>query len=119
MHKLGSIKGNEIPKPIRRGGEMAGPVPPPSRAGSSFDFLAGGGEMGDRISAFDWSNTPLGPISTWPLSERMAVGLCVKSRFPIIIHWGKDLIVLYNDAFILVVGTMGCEWVLASGLEEA
>ena len=24
-------------------------------------FLAGGGEMGERIRAFDWSRTPLGP----------------------------------------------------------
>src|SRR5436853_274056 len=25
-------------------------------------FLAGGGEMGERTRAFDWSRTPLGPI---------------------------------------------------------
>jgi hypothetical protein len=28
-------------------------------------FLAGGGEMGERIRAFDWSNTPLGPVESW------------------------------------------------------
>ena len=26
------------------------------------ECLAGGGEMGERIRAFDWASTPLGPI---------------------------------------------------------
>ena len=69
------------------------------------DFLAGGGELGERIRLHDWSATPLGPIFGWPQSLRSAVGLCLKSRFPIIIHWGwPDLIVIYNDAFIPLIG---------------
>jgi formate hydrogenlyase transcriptional activator len=69
------------------------------------DFLAGGDEMGERIRLHDWSATPVGPISGWPQPMRAAVSLCVKSKFPIIIHWGwPDLIVLYNDAFIPLIG---------------
>ena len=69
------------------------------------DFLAGGGEMGERIRAHGWANTPLGPISDWPQPLRMAVSLSVKSRFPIIIHWGwPSLTVLYNDAFLPFAG---------------
>ncbi len=30
------------------------------------DFLAGGGEMGERIRAFDWAGTPLGRPEAWP-----------------------------------------------------
>jgi hypothetical protein len=30
----------------------------------------GGGEMEARIRAFEWSNTPLGPIQQWPQSLR-------------------------------------------------
>jgi PAS domain S-box-containing protein len=68
-------------------------------------FLAGGGEMGERIRLHDWSATPLGPLSNWPHSMRSAVSLCVKSQLPIIINWGwPDLIVLYNDAFISLIG---------------
>ena len=26
-------------------------------------FLAGGGEMGERTRAFDWSKTPVGPVA--------------------------------------------------------
>jgi PAS domain S-box-containing protein len=68
------------------------------------DFLARGGEMGERIRLHDWSATSLGPIPTWPQSLRSAVSLCVKSRFPIVIHWGwPDLTMLYNDAFISLI----------------
>jgi formate hydrogenlyase transcriptional activator len=69
------------------------------------DFLARGGEMRERIRLHDWSATRVGPISNWPQSLSSAVSLCVKSRFPTIIHWGwPDLVVLYNDAFIPLIG---------------
>src|SRR5262245_32000386 len=69
------------------------------------DFLSGGGELGDRIRSHDWAATSLGPLRDWPQSLRAAVSLCVRSQFPIIIHWGwPDLVVLYNDAFIPMIG---------------
>jgi PAS domain S-box-containing protein len=69
------------------------------------DFLASGGEMGELIRRHDWSATPLGPLFDWPQPLRAAVTLCVRSQFPTIIHWGwPDLVVLYNDAFIPLVG---------------
>ena len=69
------------------------------------DFLTGGGELGDRIRHHEWSATPLGPLDAWPQPLRVAVSLCLKSQFPIIIHWGwPDLIVLYNNAFIPLIG---------------
>jgi hypothetical protein len=69
------------------------------------DFLAGGGEMGELIRRHDWSATPLGPLSDWPQPLRAAVTLCVRSQFPTIIHWcWPDLVVLYNDAFIPLIG---------------
>jgi formate hydrogenlyase transcriptional activator len=71
----------------------------------STDFLEGGGEMGERIRLHNWASTPLGTLSEWPVPLRLAVSLCVRSQFPIIINWGwPDLIVLYNDAFIPLIG---------------
>lgn len=35
------------------------------------DFLTGCGEMGERIRAFDWSSTPLGPMSNWSPALRI------------------------------------------------
>jgi hypothetical protein len=76
-----------------------------ARQTADIDFLAGGGEMGERIRLHGWSATPVGPTSTWPQPLRAAVSLCVGSQFPVIIHWGwPDLVVLYNDAFIPLVG---------------
>jgi hypothetical protein len=69
------------------------------------DFLTGGGELGERIRLHDWAATPVGALCDWPQPLRLAVSLCVSSQFPILIHWGwLDLIVLYNDAFIPLIG---------------
>jgi hypothetical protein len=32
--------------------------------------FAGGGDMGARMRAFDWSTTDLGSVDQWPLSLR-------------------------------------------------
>ncbi|HCW18409.1 MAG TPA: hybrid sensor histidine kinase/response regulator, partial [Achromobacter sp.] len=68
-------------------------------------FLAGGGEMGLRVAAFDWAATPLGPIAEWPSALRIATGMVMASRFPCCLVWGKELITLYNDAFTPILGT--------------
>jgi len=49
-------------------------------------IFPGGGEMGERIRLHDWGAARLGMLSDWPMPLRIAVSLCVKSPFPIIIH---------------------------------
>lgn len=71
--------------------------------GGGTGFLAGGGEMGRLISAFDWSRT-LGAIETWPTSLRTTVGLMVHSPTPIVLLWGLDGIMIYNDAYARFAG---------------
>ena len=66
--------------------------------------LVGGGEMGDLMRARDWSSTPLGPVSGWPQSLRTIVSTCLHSRFPILVWWGRDLVMLYNDAYVTLIG---------------
>jgi signal transduction histidine kinase len=66
--------------------------------------LAGGGELGRLIAAQDWSATPLGPIEGWKQSLRSAVGICLSSRFPIVMYWGPELTVVYNDAYSEILG---------------
>lgn len=63
------------------------------------EFFTGGGEMGERIRAFDWSKTPMGPISTWPQSLKTAVRILISSRYAMWMGWGPDLIFLYNDSY--------------------
>src|SRR4051794_18364154 len=62
-------------------------------------FLAGGGDMGERLRSFDWSRTALGPAVGWPQSLRSALSICLNSSFPIALYWGGDLVLLYNDAW--------------------
>ena len=61
-------------------------------------------EMGERILAFDWSRTPLGPIESWPLNLKTTVGILLNSRYPMFVWWGREMINLYNDAYIPVLG---------------
>lgn len=70
----------------------------------SGNFLSGGGEMGARMRAFDWSNTPLGSIEKWPQSLKTAVRIMLTSRQPMWLGWGEQLIKLYNDAYKTIVG---------------
>jgi PAS domain S-box-containing protein len=68
------------------------------------EFLQGGGEMGERIRQFNWADTSLGPVEDWPQSLRTCVRIMLASRQPIWIGWGKELIKLYNDPYIAIVG---------------
>ncbi|WP_295847511.1 PAS domain-containing protein [Tardiphaga sp.] len=70
----------------------------------SADFLAGGGEMGDRMRAFDWGATPIGVTSQWPQSLRTALRIMLNTNHPMFIFWGPELIQFYNDAYRLTMG---------------
>ncbi|WP_395815223.1 ATP-binding protein [Archangium minus] len=71
---------------------------------ASDEVLAGGGEMGVLMRSTDWSRTVLGPVETWPQSLRTTVSTCLNSRFPILVWWGPDLVMLYNDAYRPMLG---------------
>jgi two-component sensor histidine kinase len=64
-----------------------------------FDFLAGGGEMGALMRAFEWKNSSLGSPDKWPQSLRVAVRLLLNTGHPMLVWWGEDLIQFYNDAY--------------------
>jgi hypothetical protein len=66
--------------------------------------FAGGGEMGTRMRALDWSTTVLGPVEQWPQSLRACVRIVLGSGHPMLISWGPDYTMLYNDAYGVVVG---------------
>ncbi len=78
------------------GGHLAG--------ASAVSPFVGHGEMADRMTAFDWSTSLLGPVEGWPQSLRTAVGICLSSRYPMVIWWGPELVLLYNDAWVPILG---------------
>ncbi len=88
-----------------------------NRHASPAGFLAGGGEMGERIRSKDWSTTPLGPVEEWPQSLLTLVATSIRSRFPIVIWWDRHhYTMLYNDAYISFLGkTKHPGWLGRSG----
>ncbi|MEP7794650.1 SpoIIE family protein phosphatase [Sanguibacter sp. 25GB23B1] len=61
--------------------------------------------MGVATLAFPWETTPLGAMSTWGESLRQIVRMCFSTRFPVLIAWGPDLTMIYNDAYREMLGT--------------
>ena len=70
----------------------------------NLSFLADGGEMGERMRAYDWSGSPLGAPASWPQALKTATGILLSSKFPMFLAWGPDLRFLYNDAYVDVLG---------------
>lgn len=88
---------------------------PPADPATSF--VEGGGECGALVRAFDWSKTCLGPMPSWPQSLRTSVSTMLRSPYPIILFWGRDLVMLYNDPFRPILGEKHPATVGASGHE--
>jgi PAS domain S-box-containing protein len=57
------------------------------------------GQMARRISAFDWTGTPVGPAAGWPQPLRTLLDVMMGSNQAMFIAWGPELTLLYNDAY--------------------
>lgn len=62
------------------------------------------GEMGRRIAEHDWTAAGLGPIDQWPAHLRHTISLMLQSEVPMVLLWGEDGIMIYNDAYSLFSG---------------
>ena len=67
-------------------------------------FPVGGGELGELIRNHDWASTSLGPIETWPQSLKTATDIVLQSPLPIVMLWGLDGIMIYNDPYSVFAG---------------
>ncbi|HTL19517.1 MAG TPA: ATP-binding protein [Steroidobacteraceae bacterium] len=77
------------------------------------DVLAGGGEVGARLRALDWSTTAIGPPEQWPQSLKTIVRVMLDSRYAMWMLWGPDLTFFCNDAYLPTVGIKR-NWVLGA-----
>jgi putative addiction module CopG family antidote len=64
----------------------------------------GGGETGGMIRAADWARHPLGPVGQWSPALRVTVANVVNSPVPKVLMWGRDGVMLYNDAYREIAG---------------
>ena len=67
-------------------------------------FLRGGGTMGALIAAHDWSSTPLGPPRGWSRGLKVATANMLRSPVAMVILWGPDALMIYNDAYAAFIG---------------
>lgn len=82
------------------------PLPPSlQNSGDDFTWLDRGGEAGGLIRAFDWTRTGLGPLETWPRSLRTITSMLLLSPVPIVLMWGPQGIMIYNDAYSVFAGS--------------
>src|SRR6202522_1726237 len=98
---------------LSSGGDAATRRASDATTGSPLTFLAGGGEMGARMRALDWTATPLGAPELWPQSLKTIVRVMLDSRYAMWMLWGPELTFFCNDAYLPTVGIKGT-WVLGS-----
>ena len=90
----------------------------PSSEQDHLAFLAGGGEMGERTRAFDWSTTPAGRLAGWPQSLKIAVRIMLDSRYAMWLGWGPEFTFFYNDAYARMTLGPKHPWALGRSARE-
>lgn len=62
------------------------------------------GSLEAAYRAVDWDAHPLGAPRTWSPTLRSTLRLVLASRFPITLLWGTDYTLLYNEAYVELIG---------------
>nr|WP_302474557.1 PAS domain S-box protein [Roseococcus sp. MDT2-1-1] len=75
------------------------------------------GEAAALIAGHDWSRTSLGAVESWPQSLRTATAILLGSPMPMVMLWGEDGVMLYNDAYAAFAGERHPS-LLGSGVRE-
>jgi CheY-like chemotaxis protein len=55
-------------------------------------------------SSYDWSTSRLGTPQQWPHALRLAADLMLNTPLPLLLVWGRDMTVLFNDAYGAIAG---------------
>ncbi|KAA6460850.1 PAS domain S-box protein [Acidobacteria bacterium AB60] len=61
--------------------------------------IAGQGEMAELVRHCTWEKTPLGAMEGWPQELLACVNMTLASPLPARTLWGRELILIYNDAY--------------------
>jgi hypothetical protein len=54
--------------------------------------------------SLDWANTPLGAMTGWSSQLRGTANLVMQDPRPSVMFWGPELIMIYNEAYIELLG---------------
>jgi PAS domain S-box-containing protein len=64
----------------------------------------GNQSMRKRLLAEDWTQTSLGALDQWPHALQALVNVMFDSAQPMFVAWGADRTLIYNDAYISLLG---------------
>ena len=68
-------------------------------------IFPGESQMALLMRSFDWASSAVGPPENWPETLRTSVQICLGSRHPIVLWWGRSTFTqFYNDAYISFLG---------------
>ncbi|KAH6621951.1 glycosyl hydrolase family 88-domain-containing protein [Boeremia exigua] len=54
----------------------------------------------------DWSQTPLGDMSSWSSELRCVINMTLNDTYPAILFWGEAAIMIYNEAYVQLLGVL-------------
>lgn len=58
----------------------------------------------DTLPSIDWSRTALGARDGWPPCLRLTVDILLNSPLPMVLMWGREQVMVYNDAYASLIG---------------
>lgn len=64
----------------------------------------GTSRMHAYMSEFDWGASSFGEPHSWPKSLCAVIDLMLDSAFPMCLSWGPELRLIYNDAYLTLIG---------------
>lgn len=67
-------------------------------------FPNASGHLSQLIRDYDWSSSSLGPVEHWPQSLKTITEMLLLSPVPIVLLWGEDGVMIYNDAYSVFAG---------------
>jgi CheY-like chemotaxis protein len=67
-------------------------------------FMLEAGQQAASAASFDWSQTRLGARARWPHALRVAVDIVLDAPLPMLLVWGGERIVVFNQAYAALAG---------------
>jgi hypothetical protein len=62
------------------------------------------GKFAALAGSVDWSRTALGDAARWPQALRLTLDIVFNSPFPMLLCWGRERVVLFNEAYAALAG---------------
>jgi PAS domain S-box-containing protein len=58
------------------------------------------------VAQMDWASSAFGEREAWPPQLSSMIEVVLTSRFPMFLLWGAERLMIYNDAYVPILGTL-------------